>query len=115
MGEVRPVMIGAFGIKVSEPSGSCSDVECPYHGSLKVRGKIIVGRVRSLKMKKAAVIEVEYPAYNSKFMRFERRSSRIHVRVPSCVSVALGDLVAVAECRPLGKNISHIMLGKVTM
>ncbi|MEM0123048.1 MAG: 30S ribosomal protein S17 [Conexivisphaerales archaeon] len=106
-------MISSLGIKVVQPSSSCSDPYCPYHGHLKVRGKVIVGRVDSLKMKKAAVIEVEYPAYNSKFTRFERRSNTIHVRVPSCVAVNVGDLVAIAECRPLGKNISHIMLGRV--
>jgi len=100
-------------IKVSEPSGTCSDPECPYHGNLKVRGKIIVGKVRSLKMKKAGVIEVEYFAYNSKYMRYERRRSKIHVRVPSCVSVAEGDLVAVVESRPLSKNIAHVLLGRV--
>ncbi len=108
-------MISNLGIKVAQPSSSCSDLQCPYHGHLKVRGKIILGRVESLRMKRAAVIEIEYPAYNSKFMRFERRSSKIHARVPSCVTVNVGDLVAIAECRPLGKNISHIMLGKVSM
>ncbi|MCL4343993.1 MAG: 30S ribosomal protein S17 [Nitrososphaerota archaeon] len=115
MGEVRSIMISSLGIKVAQPSGSCSDPYCPYHGHLKVRGKVIVGRVQSLRMKKAAVIGVEYPAYNSKFTRFERRGSTIHARVPSCVTVSVGDLVAIAECRPLGKNLSHIMLGKVTV
>ena len=107
------MMIGALSIKIAEPSGTCSDPDCPYHGNLKVRGKVIVGRVRSLKMKKAGVIEIEYFAYNPKYMRYERRRSKIHVRVPKCVSVAEGDLVAVGECRPLSKNIAHVLLGRV--
>jgi small subunit ribosomal protein S17 len=114
MGEVRSIMISSLGIKVAQPSGACSDIYCPYHGHLKIRGKIMVGRVSSLRMKKAAVIEIEYPSYDSKFTRYERRRSTIHAHIPSCVNVNIGDLVAIAECRPLGKNISHVMLGKVT-
>lgn len=107
------MMLAGVGLKIKQPVRECNDEECPYHGHLKIRGKIRVGKVVSFKAKKMAVVELEYFFYVKKYMRYERRRSKIHARVPPCVDIAEGDRVAIAETRPLAKSVAHVVLGKV--
>ncbi len=113
MGEVRSKMMQGINLKIAQPASKCHDPLCPYHGNLKIRGKVRVGKVVSYKMKKAAVVEIEYFFYVPKYMRYERRRGKIHARVPPCVEIKEGSTVAIAETRPLGKNIAHVVLGEV--
>ena len=39
-----------IGIPVKPPAESCEDKNCPFHGSLPIRGQVIKGRVVSSKM-----------------------------------------------------------------
>ena len=39
-----------IGINVKAPTESCKDKNCPFHGTLPVRGQIITGLVSSSKM-----------------------------------------------------------------
>lgn len=103
-----------IGIKfegLQPPSKTCDDVECPWHGHLKVRGGLTVGKVIKLRAKKLAVVEKEYLMYVRKYKRYERRRSRIHARVPPCISLNLGDSVLIGETRPLAKSVSWVVLG----
>ncbi|MEO3992893.1 MAG: 30S ribosomal protein S17 [Desulfurococcaceae archaeon TW002] len=103
-----------IGIKfegLEPPSKTCDDPECPWHGHLKVRGGLTVGKVIKLRAKKLAVVEKEYLVYVRKYRRYEKRRSRIHVRVPPCVSLSLGDDVLIGETRPLAKSVSWVVLG----
>ncbi|MCX8191313.1 MAG: 30S ribosomal protein S17 [Nitrososphaerales archaeon] len=102
-----------IGIDVKPPTKSCDDPECPFHGSLSVRGKILEGKVVSNLAKKMIVIEREYLHYVKKYMRYERRRSKIHAHLPPCIEVARGDRVIIGECRPLAKTVSFVVLGKV--
>ncbi len=107
------MMLSGVSVKIKQPARECNDEECPYHGHLKVRGKIRIGRVVSLKAKRMAVVEVESFYYVKKYMRYERRRSKLHARVPACVDVSEGDRVAVGETRPLAKSVAHVVLGRV--
>lgn len=102
-----------IGIDIKPPSKTCNDPECPFHGSLSVRGKILEGKVVSNLAKKMVVIEREYLHYVKKYMRYERRRSKIHAHLPPCIDVTKGDKVMIGECRPLAKTVSFVVLGKV--
>ncbi|MEM2210687.1 MAG: 30S ribosomal protein S17 [Nitrososphaerales archaeon] len=102
-----------IGIDIKPPSKTCNDPECPFHGSLSVRGKILEGKVVNNLAKKMVVIEREYLHYVKKYMRYERRRSKIHAHLPPCIEVTKGDKVMIGECRPLAKTVSFVVLGKV--
>ncbi|MEM3073824.1 MAG: 30S ribosomal protein S17 [Nitrososphaerales archaeon] len=101
-----------IGIDVEPPKKSCTDVLCPFHGKLSIRGKLIKGKAVSVKSKNTAVVEKEYLHYIPKFMRYERRRSRIHAHLPPCLDVKEGDVVQIAECRPLAKSVSFVVISK---
>ena len=42
------------------PENECADVKCPIHGSLKIRGTQLQGKVVSAKAKKTAIVEIDY-------------------------------------------------------
>lgn len=99
-----------IGLDTAPPTRECSDTNCPYHGGLPVRGKLFEGRVTSVKSKKTITIQRESPVYISKFKRYARSKSMVHAHVPECISVADGDLVLTAECRPLAKSVSFVVV-----
>jgi small subunit ribosomal protein S17 len=103
--------IGIPGVK--PPATTCNDPLCPYHGKLSVRGKVIEGTVVSSKMSKAVVVQRDYLYYVPKYKRYEKRRSKIHAYKPPCIEVREGDTVKIAECRPISKTISFVVIGKV--
>jgi small subunit ribosomal protein S17 len=102
-----------IGIKVNPPSGACTDTYCPFHGSLSTRGRLFTGRVASIAAKQMAVIERDFSRRSSKYMRLERRRRKLHAHLPPCISVTEGDTVRVAECRPLAKSVSFVVIEAV--
>jgi small subunit ribosomal protein S17 len=101
----------AFSLK--KPKKTCEDKNCPFHGKLSVRGRVLDGVVISAKMDKAAVIRRDYLHYVPKFKRYERRHSHIAAHNPPCVNVQEGDWVKIAECRPLSKTVSFVVVEKL--
>jgi len=102
-----------IGIPVTSPTQACDDRDCPFHGSLKVRGILLRGQVLKVKMNKTAVVEREHQIYIRKYKRYMRRRVRILAHLPPCLSISPQDQVLVGECRPLSKNVSFVVLGKV--
>ena len=49
-----------------------------------------------------------------KYERYEKRKTKIHARLPDCMKddVAVGDLIQIAETRPISKTI-HFVVSKV--
>lgn len=99
-----------IGLPVLPPRRSCDDPNCPFHGNLKVRGKLLNGVVVSKKPEKTVVVGREYFYYVKKFKRYERRRSKIHAHLPPCLDVREGDEVTVAECRPISKTVSFVVV-----
>lgn len=93
------------------PKNVCSDEKCPWHGSVRVRGILIEGRVYRSRMAGTVTVEREYLKYDPKFKRYERRRSRIHAHNPPCISASPGDVVLIGETRPLAKSVSFVVLG----
>lgn len=93
------------------PLEACSDPKCPWHGHLKVRGGMLVGRVYKARAQKMVVVERDYLVYVRKFRRYERRRSRVHAYLPPCIRVSLGDTVIIGETRPVAKSVAWVVLG----
>ena len=99
-----------IGLNVPVPEKDCSDVNCPFHGTLPVRGQVITGKVVSDHMMGTVVVERNYLHYISKFNRYEKRSSKLHAHMSPCIHAKVGDTVKIAECRPLSKTTSFVVV-----
>ena len=103
-------MTTAAGLEISAPKKKCQDERCPFHGGVKVRGRLLTGTVVSIAGKSFVVAEMQYLHMVPKFNRGERRRSRVSAHVPPCIEVKEGDTVTLGECRPLSKTISFVVV-----
>ena len=102
-----------IGIDVKPPEDTCTDKDCPFHGTLPVRGQILEGYVVSDKMQGTAVVKRDYMRNIQKYERLEKRSNKYLVHNPSCLGVVTGDNVKIMECRPLSKMVSFVIIEKM--
>jgi small subunit ribosomal protein S17 len=102
-----------IGLDSKMPKEKCESSRCPWHGNLKIRGRVFKGRVVSTGPINTAVIVWDYYKYISKYERYERRKTKISAHNPSCVSAHVGDTVKIGECRPLSKSKSFVVFEKV--
>jgi small subunit ribosomal protein S17 len=100
----------AIGLNVPEPEDACADEDCPFHGSLAVRGQTLEGRVASTDMEKTVVVEREYDVRVPKYDRFMKRRSRVPAHAPTCMELSEDDTVRIAETRPLSKTKNHVVV-----
>lgn len=106
-------MVRNIGIEAKAPLKECKDSKCCWHGTLSVRGRIFEGEVVSDKAPRTVVVEWGYSSYIPKYERYERRHSAVAAYNPECISAKKGDIVRIAECRPLSKMKSFIVIEKV--
>ena len=99
-----------IGIEVKIPKEKCNDKHCPFHGNLKLRGRIFVGTVIKTSTSKTAKIEFPYLVNLPKYERYEKRRTRLQVHVPPCIKVNIGDRVKVMECRPISKTKNFVVI-----
>ena len=101
-----------IGVDVKNPTDEWDgDANCPFYGSLRLRGQVLEGTVSSLGMQKTITIERNNVRYMEKYERFEKRTSVLSAHLPSCIGeVAVGDTVKVMECRPLSKTVSFCVI-----
>jgi small subunit ribosomal protein S17 len=102
-----------IGLNIKGPEEVCDDNNCPFHGSLPVRGQVISGIVDSIKMQNSILVKKEFMHYVPKYERYEKRSSKITAHCPPCIKVNVGDKVRIAECRPLSKTVSFVTVEKI--
>ena len=95
-------------------SNACNDPKCPFHGTLRVRGRIFRGTVIR-KFPKRIAIEFERTIYIRKYERYAKSKTKLHARLPDCLAndVHLGDYVEIVECRPLSRIISFVVVKKI--
>ena len=101
-----------IGIGMKGPAESCDDVNCPWHGKLSVRGKILDGKVVSSKASRTVIIERSHARMIPKYQGYERRKSKLTAHNPPCLNAKEGDFVRVAECRPLSKTKTFVVVSK---
>lgn len=94
------------------PQSTCEDINCPFHGTLSVRGRSMDGIVVSDRMQKSVVVRIEYTRYFPKYERYARMNSRITAHNPPCINARRGDRVKIAECRPISKTKSFVVVEK---
>ena len=101
-----------IGLPVKEPKKKSvkNETNNPFNGSLPIRGKLFEGIVINAKAKNTIVIQKESPIYFKKFKRFGRSKNKIHAHVPSNLNVQVGDYVVAAECRPISKSVSFVVV-----
>ena len=94
---------------------SCGDRLCPKHGDrkLKMRGRTFQGEVVKVLPGRVS-IQFERMLKLPKYERYEKRKTKIHARLPDCMrnDVAVGDLIEIAETRPISKMI-HFVVARV--
>lgn len=95
------------------PKKRCEDKKCPFHGRVSIRKQMIEGTVVSAKMQRTVIVLREYVHYVPKYMRYERRRSRIPAHNPPCINAKVGDRVRVASCRPLSKTVKFVVVERL--
>ncbi len=92
----------------------CGDKNCPTHGTLRVRGSILEGKVVSKKAKNTVTVERNYLNYVPKYERYERRTNKIHAHLPVCMhdDINVGDTVIIGECRRISRNKTFVVVKK---
>ncbi|HZK30637.1 MAG TPA: 30S ribosomal protein S17, partial [Methanoregula sp.] len=51
-----------------------------------------------------------YLHYIRKYKRYEKRSSKLHAHSTPCLHAKVGDMVKIAECRPLSKSTTFVVI-----
>ena len=108
--EAEGKAVRGIGLNVSPPQNTCANIKCPWHGHLKVRGRVFKGTVKAAKAPNTAIVEWNYYHYIHKYERYERRKTGIVAYNPDCILAKSGDSVVVAECRPLSKTKRFVVV-----
>ena len=103
-----------IGVDVRAPGGEWDgDQNCPFYGSLRLRGQIIEGTVSSIGMSNSIIVQREVTRYMKKYERYEKRTRRYAAHLPSCIGeVESGETVRIMECRPLSKTVKFCVIEK---
>jgi small subunit ribosomal protein S17 len=101
-----------FGITASEPE-TVHDKKCPFYGDILVKKKMFTGKVVSTKSQRTTTISWERRCYLPKYERYEQRRTKIRAHHPPSVEAKEGDLVLIAETRPLSKTKNFVIIKKV--
>lgn len=99
-----------IGIEVKEPENKCEDENCPFHGTLSIRGRTFIGKVIAARAHKTATIEWGRIRFIQKYERYEKRRTRIKAHNPECIDAKEGDKVKIAECKPLSKTKKFVII-----
>ncbi|MBI2583672.1 MAG: 30S ribosomal protein S17 [Candidatus Aenigmarchaeota archaeon] len=106
-------MKGNIGIEAAKPESECASKECPWHGSLSIRGRVFKGTVASAKSPKTVTVTWDYLNYVPKFERYARKRTKISAHNPECIGAKEGDIVVIAECRPISKTKNFVVVEKI--
>lgn len=92
---------------------ACADPKCPFHGNLKVHGRMFVGSIVSDRMTKTVSVAWERRVYVPKYERYEKKISKVKAHAPECFGIRKGDVVKIMQCRPLSKTKHFVVIEKV--
>jgi len=108
-------MIRNIGLDVEPPKSICEDHHCPFHGinPVRIRGRIFSGVIENDKMDNTVIVRQDYLKYSRKYNRYERATSHIPAHNPPCIDAKKGDRVRIAECRPISKTVSFVVVEKL--
>jgi len=100
--------------KTEKAKVSCTDVRCPFHGQLSVRGRTFKGTVIK-KFPTRVSIEFERTVYVRKYERYAKSKTKLHATLPACLAkeINVGDYIEIQECRKLSKIINFVVMKKI--
>ena len=101
-----------IGIETKKPEKTPRSVDPkdPFYGGIKVRGRTFTGTVVSARMQKTASVEWPRKKFNKKYERFEMRRTRVKAHNPESIDAKQGDIVTIAETRPLSKTKNFVII-----
>jgi len=108
--EFRKMKTKGIGLDVKQPAKACSDKNCPFHGQITARGRMLTGMVTSDKMSLTATVSWVRRLYVPKFERYEKRKSKVKAHNPECLNAKKGDLVRIVETKPLSKTKHFVIV-----
>lgn len=98
-----------LGIKAPSDPG-VYDKNCPFYGSIGVKGETFVGVLIKKDANHSATIQWKRFVAVPKYERSESRTSTMRVHNPLSVNAQIGDKVLVARTRPISKTKHHVIL-----
>lgn len=98
----------------SSPKTSCNDRNCPFHGTLSVRGKVLEGTIVKDQNGISVTVERGLLVLDKKYKRYYRKYSRVAAHNPPCINARSGDKVKIGECRKISKTIAFVVIEKVS-
>ena len=98
------------GLELPKPKAVCKDRHCPFHGELKVRGRIFTGKVVKSSMQRTVTVEWLRLFFLPKYERFEKRRTRIKAHNTECVDAKTGDEVRIMESKPISKTKNFVVI-----
>ena len=96
-----------------QPKKTCDDRNCPFHGTLAIRGRVLDGIVHTAKMDKTVIVDREFLAILLKIPKIRTKTRSHPITQPPCIDVKEGDRVRIAECRPISKTVSFVVVEKL--
>ncbi|MDD5133382.1 MAG: 30S ribosomal protein S17 [Candidatus Nanoarchaeia archaeon] len=102
----------SIGIDVQAPKEKCNDVNCAFHGTISLRGRLFTGKVIKKNVNKTVTVEWPRVFFLKKYDRYEKKRTRIKAHNPDCINAEIGDIVKIAECRPIAKAKNFIVIEK---
>ncbi len=106
------MVVRDIGLNVKPPKSGCNDPSCPFQGRLAVRGRVFEGTVATSRSPRTVSVERAYLHFYPKYNRYERRRSKTLAHNPPCMAATIGDHVTIAECRPLSKEVSFVVIDR---
>ncbi|MDA4111145.1 MAG: 30S ribosomal protein S17 [Thaumarchaeota archaeon] len=103
----------SIGLDVKPPGRMCEDPNCPFHGALRIRGKLQTGKVVSVSAKNMAVVQQESTQFNKKYLRYLKKRHKLHAHISPCLDLKIGDTATIAECRPISKTVSFVVVERI--
>lgn len=91
------------------PKRECDDLNCPYHGNIRIHGKIMTVKVIDMKSRRTAKVEWEEVVHVKKYERAYRIKRKLLVHKPDCLDIKIGDTVKIGETRPISK-MKHFVI-----
>ena len=107
---------GIPGVNPPKSKEACKDANCPFHGTTRIRGRILKGVIVNKNSKNTVIIRRDYVKFVKKYQRYERRNVRLACHLPECLmnEIDIGDLVRVGESRKISKTKAYIVLEKLS-
>lgn len=99
-----------IGIEVKLPQSKVEDINCPFYGNIRLRGRVTTATVIASKVPRTATVKIYRRHYLPKYQRFENRIGKLRVHNPGSINAKEGDVVKIAECRPISKTKRFVII-----